>query len=246
MEELEKLDVSKLHSQSFRKAHPDYSSDSFVSEYIGMVEAIAGNLISKGKVPSCLEFQDLVSFGIEGLLKAKKNFKEDKGSRFSTYAFYRVKGEMLDRIRLEWKHRNPVEHDHYRKRLKERVSDAATEFSRHSDDSSFSSQDSVHSLIQSSTMVYVISTEELDVESNTKGTKNPEIEIVDENHSVLWEEIQKLEGDERLIVELFYVQGLKQVDIADKLGYSRSKVCRVHMSLLNKLRLRLGERYNEA
>ncbi len=241
---MKEVDISKLQAQNLMQ-DPAMISEVFVNDYMAMIESVASVLSRSGKVPPCIDFDDLVSWGVEGLIKAKKNFKNDLGARFSTYAFYRVKGEMLDRVRSEWKYRNPVEHEQHRRRIREKVADAASEFSKNTEDAALSTSESVKGLLRQSTMVYVLATEDFEVESSMKGSKNPEVEAIDENNSVLWEEIQKLEGDERTIVELFYVQGLKQTEIADKLGYSKSKVCRVHMALLNKLRVRLNERYHE-
>ena len=79
---------------------------------------------------------------------------------------------------------------------------------------------------------------------------NPEDEyIVEETNkeigSVLTEEIDELKEDEKRIVQLFYVEGLKQKEIADHMKYSKSKVCRIHMKVLDKLKRRLKRRAEE-
>ena len=60
-----------------------------------------------------------------------------------------------------------------------------------------------------------------------------------------WEEIDKLDDDEKNIVYLFYVNGLKQLEISEKLNFSRSKVSRLHALALEKLKKRLKRKYNE-
>ena len=94
-------------------------------------------------------------------------------------------------------------------------------------------------------MIYMLSSDDIDIASEMRGSKNPEIEVIDENKSILWEEVNKLPMEEKHIVELFYKQEMKQVEIADYLDYSRSKVCRLHMQILKKLRSRLNSRYQE-
>ena len=219
-------------------------SDEFVKDHMSIVEAIASNIVAGGKVPPGIDFGDLVSWGIEGLIKAKKNFKPEKGAQFKSYAFYRVRGEILDCIRREWQYRNPSEYTSYRKKLQEKIAELAE---NQLDEAEKSNANDVNwtGFLENTSMAYLITLDEIDVVSEKEGTKNPEIEHVHENRSMLLEEIDKLEADEKNIIELFYHEGLKQVDISERLNYSKSKVCRIHMQALEKLRRRLEKRYNE-
>jgi RNA polymerase sigma factor FliA len=240
------INIARLKQKEILEQHKTENiPESFFEEHMSMVEAIASGIVSGGKVPPCIEFNDLVSWGCEGLIKAKKGFKEGKGSSFKTYAYYRVRGEMLDKVRSEWQYRNPGDYESYRKRVRQRIADVANEQLKSNELDGTNIQQNVHSLIENSGMVYMLSAEDVEIVSDKAGMKNPEIEQVDESDSVLWEEIQDLDGDERDIIDLFYTKGMKQIEIAEKLNYSRSKVCRIHMSILNKLRNRLHKRYNE-
>ena len=75
---------------------------------------------------------------------------------------------------------------------------------------------------------------------------NPEIEKVDQTYDDLWNEINTLDDIEIQLVKLFYVNGMKQKEIAKHLDLSQSKVCRVHLKVLKKLKHRLKEiRFDE-
>ena len=224
---------------------PATTSDEFYKEHMPMVEYISSSILGMGKVPPCIEFNDLISWGVEGLIKAIKNFKGDKGAQFKTYAYYRIRGEILDKIRAEWQHRNPGDYDEYRKRIRDRVAEVALGHLETADQDGCSVQESVSTLIENSGVVFMISSEDHELESDKKGTQNPEVELIDQSPGVLWEEIKNLSAEEQEIVDLFYVKGLKQVEIADRLNYSKSKICRLHMQVLTKLRNRLNKRYNE-
>ncbi len=77
-------------------------------------------------------------------------------------------------------------------------------------------------------------------------TKDPEIEVVDENYDFLWKEIYDLEHPDKDVIELFYIHGLKQVEIAKHLKISKSRICRIHMNVLDRLKHRLeGLKQNE-
>jgi RNA polymerase sigma factor FliA len=200
-------------------------------------------MVGGGKIPPGIEFDDLVNWGIEGLIKAKNNFKADKNTVFNTYAYYRVRGEMLDKVRSEWQYRNPSDYDNYRKKVRDRIADVAEQSIKESGGKS--NEENVKGLIENSAMIYMLSSDDVEIVSEMSGSKNPEVEIIDENKTVLWEEVNNLSMDEKQIIELFYKQEMKQIEIADHLDYSRSKVCRLHMQILDKLRTRLNKRYKE-
>jgi RNA polymerase sigma factor (sigma-70 family) len=53
--------------------------------------------------PKGMDYDDLVAFGIEGLAKASRDYDDSMGAKFSTYAWIRIKGEILDAI-ARWTH----------------------------------------------------------------------------------------------------------------------------------------------
>jgi RNA polymerase sigma factor FliA len=220
-------------------------SEEFVKEHMSNVEAIASSIIGGGKAPPGTDFGDLVSWGIEGLIKAKNNFKENKGTQFKTYAYYRIRGEMLDKIRSEWHQRNPMAYENYRKRLREKITQVAEEKLRESEGKGMSPENQVSKLVETAGVAYMLSVETSEIVSKAEGTRNPEIEIIDENQAELWDEVKNLKDDEQQIVEMFYVEGIKQVEIAKRMNYSRSKICRIHMQILTKLKSRLSKRMSE-
>ena len=212
-------------------------TDEFVQEHMSMIEAIASKIVRSGKKPSCLEFEDLVSFGVEGLIKAFQNYKEDKGSAFKTYAYYRIRGEMYDRIRQEWQYRNPNDYQEYRKQIQDRIAeviDGAVEAEAGREGAvpqTFSTD-----LISGAGMSHLMS---LDGITDTHGMNDPAMDLVDEGILNIRQEIETLDGEEKRLIEMFYLEDMSQKQIAEKLKKSRSKICRMHMKVLEKLKRRL-------
>lgn len=68
-----------------------------VKKYIPLVKYIASRVII-GKT-KYIEYEDLVSYGMIGLMDALNKFDEKKGMKFSTYASIRIKGSMIDELR---------------------------------------------------------------------------------------------------------------------------------------------------
>lgn len=100
-------------------------------------------------------------------------------------------------------------------------------------------------MVENAAVSYMMSMDFIDVASEKAGTKNPEIEHIDENNFILWEEIEKLPDPEKTLIHLFYIDGLKQNAISEKLNFSKSKICRLHSQVLSKLRIRLNNRYRK-
>ncbi|MBN2724165.1 MAG: sigma-70 family RNA polymerase sigma factor [Deltaproteobacteria bacterium] len=68
-----------------------------IEKYRLMVFKLATDIKSKSTIP--LELEDLISYGITGLLESKSRFDPLKGSKFSTFAWYRIRGAIYDGIR---------------------------------------------------------------------------------------------------------------------------------------------------
>ncbi len=207
-----------------------------------MVQATASTIRSKGSLPPGIEYEDLISWGVEGLIKAKKNFKENSGSQFKTYAFYRIRGEILDKIRAEWQYRNPSDYESHRRELRKKIVEFAEEQLENMEGDPGTLDEKLNKLINNSAMAYLMTKTDINIVSEKEGTRNPEIEYVDKSQEELLEEINNLEPEEKEIIELFYFQDLKQIEIAKKLKYSKSKICRLHSHVLSKLKMRLERR----
>lgn len=66
-------------------------------EHVGLVRILARQLVRE--VGRFIEFDELVSFGMQGLLQASRRFDASRGIPFKRYAHYRIRGAMIDGIR---------------------------------------------------------------------------------------------------------------------------------------------------
>lgn len=71
--------------------------EQIIQEYIPLVKYIASRVMfGKNKY---MEYEDLVSYGMVGLMDALNKFDNTKGMKFSSYASIRIKGAMIDELR---------------------------------------------------------------------------------------------------------------------------------------------------
>jgi RNA polymerase sigma factor FliA len=207
------------------------------------VEAISRTLGRTIKLPPCINIEDLKSWGLEGLIKAKEKFKPNKNCKFKTYAYYRIKGEILDGIRKEWSYRNPMGHKKFYENIEDKIADVVQSILETENEEPVAlaltnkeQREKLHNLVNTSAMVYLLSMEEL--KETTPSKKNFEINY---DRILLSDEINSLAADEQQIIKMFYYEGFPQSEIAQKLHLSKSKVCRIHKKILNKLRVNLEE-----
>ena len=72
-----------------------------IEEYIGLVKVVAGRMYNF--YGSKIEYDDLVGFGVMGLIDSIERFDMNKNIKFETYAQIRIKGTIIDNIRkLDW------------------------------------------------------------------------------------------------------------------------------------------------
>jgi RNA polymerase sigma factor for flagellar operon FliA len=244
----ENINIQYLQQQSALKSQEDIKvPDTLIKDNLTMVQTIVGTISSKKQIPAGIDKDDLISWGVEGLIKAYRNFNSSKGSKFSTYAYYRIRGEIFDRLRDEWHYRNPASFYEQRKQFQDKIVDLLEQ--------SFESgnvltpdmiEEQVQKIIADTCMSHLISldaVQDLDQFQAPDETASTNQQILED--SVLWEEIQHLEPEEKDVVTLFYLEGVKQKEIAKKLNYSNSKICRIHLKALEKLRKKLKSRIEE-
>ena len=214
-----------------------------LEQYMPLVNAIASMVSGKGLPPS-IDFNDLVSDGVVGLMKAWDNFDPTRGVKFETYASYRIRGEILDGL----KNHNPVPYrvqvkirDLAKKGYKEYAKEAleVPEKKELSEEEFKVAVAKIKKIVAASALMYLLSLEYVEEkrEIEVPGGKTPEEKLeFAELRKRLHNGVKELPQLERECVELFYSKEMTQKDIAKKLKLSRSKVNRLLGKAVIKLR----------
>ena len=85
----------------YRKTRDPKIREAFIKQYAPLVKYVAGK-VAVG-MPHNVEFDDLVGFGVFGLLDAIDKFDPDKNVKFKTYAVTRIRGAIFDELRsIDW------------------------------------------------------------------------------------------------------------------------------------------------
>lgn len=222
-----------------------------VEAYMPVVHSIASMVSGKGLPPN-IEYDDLVSDGTVGLMKAWDNFDPGRGVKFETYASYRIRGEILDGL----KNYNPVP---YRVQVmvrdlakdgvkglinkKEEKEDKALEKKEISEAEFKQAIKRIKKVVSASALMYLLSLEEMTdfgVEAQVSSETTPAAEAEFAEQKVrIRESIHSLPALQRQVVELFYQKGINQKTIAKQLKLSRPKVCRLLARAVEAIRGKL-------
>ncbi|MDD5382856.1 MAG: sigma-70 family RNA polymerase sigma factor [Candidatus Margulisbacteria bacterium] len=222
-----------------------------VEVFMPLVHSIAAMVSGKGLPPN-IEYDDLVSDGTIGLMKAWENFDADRGVKFETYASYRIRGEILDGL----KNYNPVPYrvqvmvrDLAKKGVnsvvggREDEEDKLLEKKELSEDEFKQAVKRIKKIVSASALMYLLSLEEMadiGVEAPVPGETTPAAELeFAEMKERIRSVVQDLPPLQRQVVELFYHKGINQKTIAAKLKLSRPKVCRLLARAVNTIKSKL-------
>lgn len=227
---------------------PIIHKEKIVEKYIPLVKYLASRIML-GKT-KYIEYEDLVSYGIVGLLDAINRYDSTKGMKFSSYATLRIKGAMIDEIRKNRpiskgamdklaKYNESVERLQNKlmrePSLKEIALDlniSEVEVSQIENNINYMSIISLESVIYSDDDdVTIIDTLE------DKEVLSPEASLEDkEKLEVLAEAIEMLKEKDKLILKLYYYERLTLKEIGQVLEVSESRICQLHSRAIRNLR----------
>ena len=222
----EEIDINTIKNKYNTNQNREISEE-FIVENMSLIETIVAKVMSSKKMPLEIEHSDLISWGVEGLIKAKKKYQVKKNTRFATYAYYRIKGEIFDRIRKEWKYKNLNSYEEAREKVKnslENILEKELEYK----------QDKRDNILKNLAASYLI------LNSIDDRAESVEVKFEDD-YQDLNAHIEQLNDEDKKLIEYFYQKGLKQKEIAKLMKVSESTVCRMHRQILSTLRKRVNK-----
>ncbi len=236
--------------ESYSKDKSVEVREKLIIEYAPLVKIIAGKLSMY--LGYNVEYDDLVSYGIFGLIDAIDKFDYDKGIKFETYASLRIRGSILDQIRkMDWLPRSL--------RQKQKKIDAAfakleAELGRVATDGELAKEleisiEEFYTWESQAKVSRLMSLEDYveqgaDISTDAQGQKRfdgPE-EVVEskEIKKLLEESLQVLTEREKKVILLYYYEELTLKEISMVLEVSESRISQLHTRALQKLRQKLG------
>lgn len=201
-----------------------------------LVHGIAGKL--RNELGLTTDHEDLVAAGFQGLLEAKARFDAARGVQLTTFAYYRIRGAMLDHAR---KASTLSRRAYERLRVAEaadRVGEGVAEMRAADPAGRADVAQTVAALdagLAQLTMGFA-----LVVSADAEPEPTPEEALIDKEAALrLRRAVSALDERERALVEGHYFDGRRFDEVAASLGISKSWASRVHAKALEKLKTAL-------
>jgi RNA polymerase sigma factor FliA len=226
-----------------------------ILHYAPLVKYVAGR-VGVG-LPSSVDPADLVSNGMFGLIDAIEKYQPDRAIKFETYAVSRIRGAIIDELRsFDWVPRSvrqkarDVERAYQSLQLRLERTPTDEEVADELDIS-------VKSLRQIFRQVSYVHVAALDELLSIGGDKSDRVSLGDtiaddrvedpvtayeaeETKEILGVAVSGLPEREKIVISLYYYEGMTLAEIGQVLGVTESRACQLHTKAVMQLRGQLG------
>lgn len=248
--------MNKLNEVKEKKIWNKYKNDNcqqakekLILNYIPLVKYIVGRIITN--IPDKYTFDDLLSYGFIGLVDAIDRFDLNRDIKFSTYAFPRIQGSIYDEIRkLDW---IPQSIRKKSKELANTYQNLEQKLGRNPSDEEVReelglSSEEFHKLLMTVNIPENISLESFftpkggdkielkDLISDSADKEPDNIFFYDQMKVLLGKTIDKLPEKERLVISLYYYEGLTLTEIGEIMELTTARISQMHTKAIFRLR----------
>jgi RNA polymerase sigma factor FliA len=229
--------------------------DRLILHYAPLVKYVAGRVGSG--LPAHVEQADLVSYGTFGLIDAITRFEPTREVKFESYAMARIRGAIIDELRTtDWIPRSV--------RMKARqfertVAELESRLHRTPTDDEVADEmgmdvEEIRKFLGQLSLVNVVALDELLTDDDGGGAPSLGDTLQDssaldpqamaehgEARQLLARAVEQLPEREKVVVSLYYFEGLTLADIGRVLGVTESRICQLHTKAVLHLRTKLAD-----
>lgn len=232
--------------KDYKEKKDPKAREKLIEHHVDIVKIVAGRLsIQYG---GHVEYEDLVSYGIFGLIDALEKFDLAKEVKFRTYAQIRVRGAIIDQLRnLDWIPRSIRQKS---KKLERAYQHLEEKFKRHATEAEVAdymeiTKEELKDLLTQINGFNLVSLEEKLEEGTTFDMPKREEEVPEniyierETFDVLRRRIEDLPDREKQVISLYYYDELTYKEIGEIIGISESRVSQIHSKAIIRLKNQL-------
>ncbi|MGY1857385.1 RNA polymerase sigma factor WhiG [Modestobacter sp. SYSU DS0290] len=228
--------------------------DRLILHYAPLVKYVAGRVGSG--LPAHVEQADLVSYGTFGLIDAITRFEPSREIKFESYAMARIRGAIIDELRsTDWIPRSV--------RMKARqfertIAALESRLQRSPTEEEIAAEmemdvEEIRKFLGQLSLVNVVALDELLVDDDgsaprlvdtLKDTSALDPQAMAEHgeaRQLLARAVEQLPDREKVVVSLYYFEGLTLADIGRVLGVTESRICQLHTKAVLQLRTKLAD-----
>lgn len=229
----------------------DAERERLVLEHVPLLRHIVGRM----SVPVGLDRDDLLGWGMVGLLSAADSWDEARGLKFSTYAFPRIRGAILDEMRrgdlLPRGRRESLREIERATASLEQEQGTPPTLEQIAERAAVSVEDVESALADARAVIE--SSLDADSASGPLGALLSDPRTEDPVGTAAWDEmkallaatIQELPEPERTVILLYYGEEMLLRDIGEVLGVTESRVSQIHSKAIYRLNRELALAHGE-
>ncbi len=241
--------------ERFKTSADGDAREKLILHYAPLVKYVASRVATG--LPSSVDQSDLVSYGMFGLIDALAKFEPSRGNKFETYAIPRIKGAIIDELRaMDWV---PRSIRFKARELEKAQADLEAMLKRQPSEQELAerlgmSRRELHEMVAQISFVSVLALDEVVSAGSDRGEQVSLIDTLadkgldptwglesQETRGLLAAAINSLSEREKIVVTLYYFEGLTLAEIGEILGVTESRVCQIHTKAVGGLRGQLSE-----
>ncbi len=239
-------EISALWEEYLQNRDNKGVRDKLIMQYIYLTRYVIGRV--KVNLPPSFSYEDVASYGIEGLIDAIEKYSPNKGAKFETYALMRIRGSIIDKVRAQ---------DFLPRSIRKKIKEIKTageklkqQLGRAATNSEIAEmlgieREKVEEILSHDTGIDSIydkrgtsedSSEIIDTLADEKSQAPDEALEVKDTKKELETALKRLPERERMLLVLYYHQNMTLKEIGDIIKVSESRVCQLHSQAIMKLR----------
>jgi RNA polymerase sigma factor for flagellar operon FliA len=234
------------------------AKEELILKYVPLVKHIVGKITVQ--IPDKFEYEDLVNYGVLGLIDALDRFDPERGVKFSTYAVPRIKGAIYDELRkIDWV---PTQVRRKAKKLSRAMQSLEGRLGRSPTDKEFRQEldldkDKFRDLLAEVNIPENVSLERIispqsgdnlklkDIIQGSQDQEPDNVYAYQEMMEVLGTAIDKLGDKEKIVVSLYYYEDLTLQEIGEVLELTTARISQIHTKAIFRLRGYLSQKKDQ-
>ena len=223
--------------------------EDFVIQHRPLVKKIV--LYMKRRLPSHVDFDDLLQSGLVGLLEARQHYKVGMGASFETYASIRIRGAIIDSLRRNsWITRETISN---MKKMSEAISAIEQRDKKQATAEEIAAELGISveehfKISQEISMSHIMSLDEFDHDYSFMGddSENPQEITQDQGMKENLKKIlDHLPEREQMVLSLYYVDEFTFKQIGEILELTEARICQLHSQALARVRAKFKADNND-
>ena len=239
-------ELAQLWQEYHRDKNNKTARDKLIVQYIYLTRYVIGRI--KVNLPPSFSYEDIASYGVEGLIDAVEKYSPDRGAKFETYALMRIRGAIIDKIRAkDWIPRTVRKKI---KEVKEAINNLKIEFGRMPTNQEVADKlgiekEKVDEILAQDTGIDSLydkknlgdeSVEIIDTIEDSKSERPEEAAEKKDAKLELERALKRLPERERMLLVFYYHENMTLKEIGEAINVSESRVCQLHAQAIMKLR----------